>query len=174
MSSEEPGLTPDPGGPLSTSAARRLWSHQLVRGAALLLVLLGAVALWGAVSSGSGGQAPPAAPAAVTAAAGAVRVSAASFWVDGNGECALDPGYGDIPGAQVTVTDPAGKVVGVGRLGAPTGDRLGESGFYDCVFPFTVQVPAGLGIYGFEVSHRGVVQVREAQLAGVQLAMQSR
>ncbi len=35
-----------------------------------------------------------------------------------------------------------------------------------CRLPFTVDVPAGKGFYGIEVSHRGVVRFREADLAG--------
>jgi hypothetical protein len=71
-------------------------------------------------------------------------------------------GYEDITqGAGVAVKDPSGKTVALGQLGAGKDlpDGLG------CSFPFTVtDVPSGLKIYGVEVTHRGVIQYKEAAL----------
>jgi hypothetical protein len=85
-------------------------------------------------------------------------------------ECIGEGGYDDIaPGAQVTVTAPDGTVLAVGHLGAGgtvggDGSRIGGS----CVFPFEVAgVPAGRGLYGIEVSHRGVVVYQESDLSTV-------
>lgn len=79
-------------------------------------------------------------------------------------ECWVGGGFSDIhKGAQVTVTDPAGKVVGVGTLSAGTmkGHGVGRS----CLFNFAVgDVPTGLGFYGIEVAHRGVIRYAEADL----------
>jgi len=67
-------------------------------------------------------------------------------------------------GASVTVTDPGGTVIAIGTL---DGGRMNGSGLTrTCTFTFTVKgVHAGKGFYGFEVSHRGIVQVAEADLA---------
>lgn len=83
--------------------------------------------------------------------------------------CFGDAGHEDIAeGAQVTVTDPAGKVIALGKLGpgvVAVHPTLGDPG-KTCMFPVTVAgVPGGLGIYGIEVAHRGKVQYPEATLA---------
>jgi len=76
--------------------------------------------------------------------------------------CGGQGGYSDInAGADVTVTDGAGAIVGLGHLGSP--DQVGSE---DCSFPFSVSdVPAGKGFYGVEVSHRGSLKYAEADLA---------
>lgn len=73
----------------------------------------------------------------------------------------MSVGYDDISsGAPVAVKDPSGKTVALGELGK--GKDVGDAG---CGFFFSVKdVPAGLGIYGIEVTHRGVVQYKEAAL----------
>lgn len=91
-------------------------------------------------------------------------------WTVGAACHALSPGYADVAaGAQVIVTDPAGKVVGTGTLGAgkvEVNPKLGSPAKI-CTFPFTVTgVPTGLSTYGIQVSHRGVLQYRETDLAG--------
>ena len=78
-------------------------------------------------------------------------------------DCAsIPPGYEDITkGADVTVKDPSGKVIGLGELGA--GKDLGSG--IGCAYFFSVKdVPSGLGIYGIEVTHRGLLQYKEASL----------
>lgn len=91
-------------------------------------------------------------------------------WTVGAACHALSPGYADVAaGAQVIVTDPTGTVVGTGTLGAgkvEVNPKLGSPAKI-CTFPFTVtSVPTGLSTYGIHVSHRGVLQFREADLAG--------
>lgn len=61
-------------------------------------------------------------------------------------------------GAQVVVTDPAGKTIGVGQL------KSGKIEAGSCVLPFEAAVPAGAGIYGITVANRGPVQFPEARL----------
>lgn len=79
-------------------------------------------------------------------------------------------GYSDIAmGAQVTVTDPAGAVVGLGKLkdGIVVEDPILSpgNGGGTCAFFFEVpSVTAGLGRYGVEVAHRGVVRFDEVDL----------
>jgi hypothetical protein len=73
-------------------------------------------------------------------------------------------GYHDIyAGAQVSVYDPAGRVVGLARLVGGEGLR-GPSSVV-CAFTFAVSVPAGLGFYSFEVTHRGKVTFPESELS---------
>ncbi len=75
--------------------------------------------------------------------------------------CRGSGGYDDLrEGAQVVVTDATGKSIGIGTLGT------GVSNTNICTWEFSVTVPAGGGIYGVEVSHRGKLQYSEADLAG--------
>jgi hypothetical protein len=79
--------------------------------------------------------------------------------VDG-GHCAGNGGYSDIStGTQIVVTDDAGRTVAVGKLGE--GNWINSY----CELPFAVDVPAGSGFYGIEVSHRGRVQYSADQLS---------
>lgn len=84
--------------------------------------------------------------------------------------CTSPAGYSDvIQGGTVTVTDPAGKVVGLGSLGEGQTVRGSDAGSTDddhCVFSLEAEAPGGLKFYGVEVGHRGVVQFAEADLAG--------
>lgn len=68
--------------------------------------------------------------------------------------------YADlVSGAQIVVTDAAGKTIGLGRLDAGVRRERG------CVFFFKVSgVPAGGEFYGVEVARRGRVQYTAAQL----------
>lgn len=80
-------------------------------------------------------------------------------------------GYDDIAaGAQVKVTDAAGKTVGVGVLGG--GIMSGSGPTRTCEFGFQVPgVRPGAGFYGVEVAHRGVVSYPEAQIAAGWVAL---
>lgn len=113
------------------------------------------------------------APVLVVLAAGSIVAAVAfsaphAFTAKGSvllagADCTSIPaGFDDInQGAGVTIKDPSGKVVAVGELGGgkDIGDGLG------CSFTFSVKdVPSGLGIYGVEVSHRGLLQYKEAVL----------
>jgi hypothetical protein len=97
--------------------------------------------------------------------------------VDG-GPCFADDGYSDISeNSQVTVTDGAGEVVGVGRLspgvqtgssGFSYGDFLG-SGYRPpiCAFSFEFTVPGGSEFYNLSVgnSNRGDITYTAEELA---------
>ncbi len=77
-------------------------------------------------------------------------------------------GYADIrPGTQVTVTDEAAKVVGLGQLGSGlTGPA------FKCLIPFNIpNIPAGHPFYGVEVAHRGVVRFTPAQISAGQVKL---
>lgn len=132
---------------------------------ALLLVAGGAVAVTVFVMSASK-PTPPAGPATVTAY-GQMNLSLGGFaWNRNPAECWGRGGYDDIrEGVNVTITDPEGKVVALGKLakGLPViiDDRASS-----CLFRFEVEVPAGLKFYGIEVSHRGVIQFTQDELTG--------
>jgi hypothetical protein len=71
-------------------------------------------------------------------------------------------GYADIAaGADVTVTDTAGRVIALGRLDAGTPTQPSE---YDCDFAFHVEDVPVVAIYGIEVSHRGVQRFSQRDL----------
>lgn len=92
-------------------------------------------------------------------------------WSDSPVNCSGHSGYHDITqGTQVTITDPAGKVLAIGKLGygKPT---LTDGRATTCTLPFHTYVAAGHGIYGIEVSHRGKVQTKEAELGKVELTL---
>jgi hypothetical protein len=101
---------------------------------------------------------------------GAFRLTSVTTGVTrtGTNNCQGANGYSDLQeGTQVTVTDQSGAVVALGTL--DVGQAQSDS---VCVFPFTLNVPAGKGFYGIEVSHRGVVHLSEAELrAGPQLSL---
>jgi hypothetical protein len=79
--------------------------------------------------------------------------------------CRPDGGYSDIrPGAQVVITDPAGKTIAVGALGNGANRTRSASYLSDCEFPFRVTAPAGHQFYGVEVSRRGRLQYAAERL----------
>lgn len=64
-------------------------------------------------------------------------------------------------GTQVTVTDPSGKIIGVGHLG--NSDDQGPIG--TLTFGYTVKVPEGESTYGVQVSGlSGTTQFTEGQM----------
>lgn len=87
----------------------------------------------------------------------------------GAAPCKGTGGYDDIgQGTQVTVTDEAGKVVGVGALGAGQYNSVSGS----CTFEFTVAgVAPGRAFYGVEVAHRGVIRYEGGKVASPQLQL---
>lgn len=114
---------------------------------------------------------PP--PPATFTLNGAITVNADAVSSDQvvGGSCASATGYDDVQsGAQVTVTDAAGKVVAVGALQAGLVSELFDKeplrGFASrCSFGFKVLgVAGGQDIYSVEVSHRGEVRFSRAQL----------
>lgn len=76
------------------------------------------------------------------------------------GDCVLAGGYEDIQtGAQVTVKDQDGTVIGLGAL------DVGHIQNGKCQFGFEVPgVPEGRNFYSIEVSHRGALQYTRATL----------
>jgi hypothetical protein len=59
------------------------------------------------------------------------------------------------PGAQVTVTDPNGKIIGTGTLGAWTHARATTAGVttYTCAMPFTITRVPHEPSYGFQIAN---------------------
>lgn len=86
--------------------------------------------------------------------------------------CETTGGYTDIhAGAQVTITDSSGAVVGVATLGPGSN---GGAGGGRCTFAFSASVDADSDFYGFSLGpRRGVLQVPADQLANVHLTLGS-
>jgi hypothetical protein len=81
-----------------------------------------------------------------------------------------------VEGAPVTYFDASGKTLAVGKLGAgqARGITTGADGTIrasTCTLPFSIEVPAGVGPYGIEVSNRGVLRYNESGLTGLQLKL---
>lgn len=121
----------------------------------------------------------PSAPPSVDVAGTVVLKQGQFTWNSvGDPTCQGWKGFEDIQGgASVTITDAGGKALLVGSLGRGTAqgittesDGMHRAG--SCELPFIVSgVPGGVGPYGVEVSHRGVVHVNEGQLGSVQLSL---
>lgn len=142
---------------------KRRWVTLSVLAGLVVVLIAGTALVTAGVLRSKDGGGPDAAPTSVT---GSVTLTLPGFiWDRTTLTCTGYSRYEDLQsGTQVVVTGPDGKTVGVGslRLGKPTvsGDRATE-----CKMPFSVDnVPAGLGFYGVEVAHRGVVQVPEGDL----------
>lgn len=120
---------------------------------------------------------PAATPAASTVTvSGEVVLQIGQFVFRGaeNPPCQGLDAYADISqGAQVTITDAAGKVLAVAALDqGVTGDLTtmsdGTRRATSCSLRFAAPgVPAGAGPYGVEVGRRGVVHFNEDQLGNV-------
>ncbi len=120
--------------------------------------------------AGIAGCGGPEAPK-TTAMRGVLLVGLDGFGEDGD-PCDLPAGFSDITsGGSVTVTGPAGKVVGVGRLGQ--GVRRNSAGYRvgSCELSVAADVPAGLKFYGVAVGHRNAVQFDEAHLGQVVITL---
>jgi hypothetical protein len=145
---------------------------------ALLAALVLMVALAGC---GGGAGAKPAAPATSTTAAaiqvrGTLILNTTSLtggsledMSSGAAACRGSNGYDDIAGgAQVTVTDEASKVVGVGALDPGQFNKVSSN----CMFRFTVDgVTPGRPFYGVEIAHRGVVRFQGADVLAPSLTL---
>ena len=90
---------------------------------------------------------------------------------DNGSPCLSDDGYDDISsGAQVIITDAAGKTVGVGYLGH---GKVADDGS-TCKFSFAIKdITAGSKFYGVHVGNqnRGVVQEKPAELKSIELEL---
>lgn len=151
---------------------RRRTGRYVLLGLAIATALAGSVGLAYAMGWGLAGDrteaAAPATSAATVTAYGQMQLSLGGFaWNRSPEQCWGHKGYDDIrEGAPVTITDPNGKVIALGKLlpGKPqvSGDRA-----TGCLLRFEVDgVPAGLKFYGVEVSHRGSVKFPEDELTG--------
>lgn len=85
-------------------------------------------------------------------------------------QCAGTGGYDDIAdGTQVVVYDATGKSLAIGELtgGVP-------QGYGTCQFTFEVDhVPAGVGPYSVQVSHRGMIAFTQDDALNLQLSLGS-
>lgn len=82
--------------------------------------------------------------------------------------CVGAAGYDEVAkGAQVVISDDAGKTLAIAHLDAGTTAEDESS----CLFSFAATVPAGLKFYGFTLTHRGTVKQEESQLSNVQLSL---
>ena len=106
---------------------------------------------------------------------GSLTLSRVMLYGEEGNECSGIDGYNDMSGGtQVKVSDSAGKVIGLGELepGVARQTNEGQQGTNVCVFDFTVSdVPEGDGIFGVEVSHRGVIQFTRADADEVLLTL---
>lgn len=139
--------------PAAPVRRRRLWPWIAAAGAALLVVAVAATLAVAAFGDDM-----------VKVSGTLTLVDKDAYW---SGNCAGTGGYSDIrEGAQVIVTDAAGKTVGVGALskGVPDGSTV-------CRFTLDVSVPAGLGFYGVELGRRGSVKYAEQDLDTVRLSI---
>lgn len=129
---------------------------------AVLLAVAVGVAAW-AVTHGTAATPKPAATATASQAAqldnlsGTLTLSAYNpQWKDVGQSCQGTGGYQDIrTGAQVVVTDPAGKTVALASLSS---GRV-VTPFEECRFDFGVGVPTGLAFYGVAIGNRKPYQV---------------
>lgn len=90
----------------------------------------------------------------------------ANWGVTGAGGCEGRGGYSDMTeGANVTVYDAAGRVIGAGALEA--GERLGST----CRWAFSVPGVPVSPFYQVEVSHRGKATVQQGDVSDVELSL---
>jgi len=151
------------------------WVWAVIGGAAVLVILGGAAAVWLLLRDDGTSPSSPAASTVTVSGSLTLDLGSGNFtWVgDGDTSCSGRRGYEDVrSGAQITITNPDGKVLALGRLGYGRA-RGTEDGYADdCYFTFEVKdVPAGHGIYGVEISHRGRIQVKEAELQQVAMSL---
>jgi hypothetical protein len=121
-----------------------------------LLVGAGGVGIaWGLSSGSSSSSGPPFTLHGTLTLKGSNVATGADYT-----NCEGSDGFDDIvEGAQVTVYDIDTKIVAVGSLGVGKSD-----GKANCVFEVTVPgVPRGSKFYQVEISHRGKLQVSEAE-----------
>lgn len=154
---------PPSGSPLPARRRRRRWPYV----AAVVVVLLagGGAAAWAMTRD----TAPAAVP--MLTITGELDMPDGGGGTVSNLPCQMAAGYNDIQtGAQITVTDEAGKVIGLGQLGAGLTkviNNVDGTGLtsWRCEFRFSVpNIPAGHQFFGLEVTHRGVVRFTADQI----------
>lgn len=102
-----------------------------------------------------------------------MRVPAGPNWKIDT-DCSRGSQYDDIHlGAQVAISDAAGKVLAIAELGrgrvVDDADLPGMT--TDCELPFSATVPLGVGPYGFEIGRHGIVRYNEADINHVELSL---
>lgn len=144
---------------------------------------IAAVVLAAALAACSSSAAtPPAAPTShappthtapsTVALVGSMSLTTAESWTSGGhlnvgDRCRSEAGYDDIaPGAEVVISDDAGRTLAITQLGA---GHISQG--FNCRFPFRTRVPAGKGFYGIEVTHRGVIKFPERAIGHVVLTL---
>ena len=91
--------------------------------------------------------------------------------VDDTDGCRGTGGYGDlVPGAEVVISDDAGKTLVITHLDRGVGAKIGNTTTL-CRFPFEATVPKGKHFYGFTISHRGTVKMSEAEAPAASLTI---
>lgn len=166
--------------PTPAPRTRRIGLIAAVAAGALALIAGTGVSVWLLTRPDA---ATPAAASSASATEVAVRgvvtlrLSQFSWNSEQDPTCQGWKGFDDIRvGTQVTVTDATGKVLAVSSLdvGQAKGIAAGADGTKratTCELAFHVLggVTGGLGPYGVEVSHRGVLRYNEAQLSALAL-----
>lgn len=78
-------------------------------------------------------------------------------------------------GAQVVVTDAAGKTLGIGQLGTGRAAvAANPAEHFDCTFSFIVQgIPGGQSFYGVKVADQQPKQFAASSIGGVQIILGS-
>jgi hypothetical protein len=141
---------------------------------AVLIIALGGTVI---ILATRGGSAKPA--AATSAVPSNLAIMLLTFTLaDSSGvlneddvHCSGMSGYSDITaGAQVTVTDERGTVIGAGVL--PEGTLIGSGAIRKCQYKVTItDLPRGRQFYGVTIGHRGTTQFTEGQLSNVDLEL---
>lgn len=158
---------------------------RLIAAAAVGVVTLMAatgVTVWyiGRPAAPRAAAAAPSVPAVhTTAAAGTVTLQRGQFTWNSVADptCQGWKGFSDLRGGtQVTITDAGGKALQIGALergvtgGITTTDSSGLSQASMCTLAFRVEkLPLGVGPYGVEIAHRGVVHYDEDRLGLIAL-----
>lgn len=135
-----------------------------IAGVAVLVAI--AAVIWGVTRGGSGTT------GGKFAVHGTLKLVGDHLAIGGQ-PCFGTSGYDDIAvGASVVIYDAAGKQLVIGALGGGTSNQPGSLGV--CTFTFDISgVPAGVGPYSIEVTHRGKVPFDQSTASDVELTLGS-
>lgn len=149
----------------------------IVAGAVVLMLATGAGVWWVMRPDRNAAAGVDVASSGNMLVAGVIRLRIGQFAWNSKADptCYGWKGFDDIRGgAQVTVTDDAGKVLAVGKVDTGTAEGItdepdGTHRADSCALPFRVSVSRGHGPYGVEISHRGVLHYEEGNTATIAL-----